>query len=70
VATELSDEQSSPQPSGSSSQEGQAKKGKLREKVVTEYPPCAYKMCLGTNGLHFVLNCIAGSIEACNWGCW
>ncbi|BAD87519.1 putative Golgi autoantigen, golgin subfamily A member 5 [Oryza sativa Japonica Group] len=32
VATELSDEQSSPQPSGSSSQEGQAKKGKLREK--------------------------------------
>uniref|UniRef100_A0A0D9V5J5 Golgin-84 n=1 Tax=Leersia perrieri TaxID=77586 RepID=A0A0D9V5J5_9ORYZ len=33
VATELSDEQSSPQPSGSSSQEGQAKKGKLREKV-------------------------------------
>lgn len=32
MATELSDEQSSPQPSGSSSQEGQAKKGKLREK--------------------------------------
>ncbi|KAL5226614.1 hypothetical protein ABZP36_014879 [Zizania latifolia] len=32
VATELSDEQSSSQPSGSNSQEGQAKKGKLREK--------------------------------------
>ncbi|KAL5222210.1 hypothetical protein ABZP36_026923 [Zizania latifolia] len=32
VATELTDEQSSSQPSGSNSQEGQAKKGKLREK--------------------------------------
>ncbi|KAF0906809.1 hypothetical protein E2562_013210 [Oryza meyeriana var. granulata] len=32
VATELSDEQSSPQLSGSNSQEGQVKKGKLREK--------------------------------------
>ncbi|EEC71465.1 hypothetical protein OsI_03707 [Oryza sativa Indica Group] len=36
VATELSDEQSSPQPSGSSSQEGQAKKGKLREKGLDD----------------------------------
>lgn len=32
VATELSDEQTAPQPSGSSGQEGQAKRGKPREK--------------------------------------